>query len=119
MPFKTCPSCGQAWSDREAFLRDPRTCLVGYQPHFAELQAGLFLFNHACGTTLALPAGLFEDLYQGRIFESRLAGSAACAGHCLNSKDLQPCPAACACAFVRAILDRVACWPKTPPLPVH
>jgi hypothetical protein len=115
MSFKSCSKCGHVWPDRADFLADAQCRLVGYQPRFVELHAGFFLFNHICGTTLALPAEEFIDLAPGPIFRTRLRGTAACARHCLNENDLAPCPAACECAYVRAVLDRVAHWPKTPP----
>jgi len=115
MSFKTCPNCGCCWPDRERFLSDPALRLIGYQPNFATLKAGLFLFNHACGTTLAVPAEAFAALYHGPIFQTRLDGREGCAGHCQHEGDLAPCPAACECAYVRAILDRVARWPKAAP----
>lgn len=115
MPFKVCTKCGHVWLDRADFLADVNCRLVGYQPCFVELNAGLFLFNHSCGTTLALRAEDFIDLCAGPIFQARLNGTANCAGHCLNSNDLAPCPAACECAFVRVVLDRVAHWPKVSP----
>jgi hypothetical protein len=113
---KTCPTCGFVWTDRAAFLADPGLRLIGYQPRFIDLKAGFFLFNHTCGTTFAMQAEAFVDLYQGPIFKTRLTGTDACSGQCLNESHLEPCPAACECAYVRAILDRVAHWPKANPV---
>lgn len=106
-PFKTC-SCGAEWADREAFLSDPDIQLVGYQADFEELQLGLILFNHrSCRTTLALRVSVFRDLYDGPVFETRATGGPDCPGYCLHTGNLNPCPALCECAFVRAILQRL------------
>ncbi|MDZ4198482.1 MAG: hypothetical protein U1E27_04260 [Kiritimatiellia bacterium] len=112
-PFKVC-SCGARWSTREEFLKDPSIQLVGYQADFEDLRLGLFLFNHsACRTTLALPAGLFRDLYDGPIFVKRATGGPTCQGYCLHRDNLDPCPAECECAYVREILQRLR---KKPPV---
>lgn len=113
--FKECTSCGRPWNTREDFLEDRNVALVGYQAIYLELTAGLFLFNHlevGCLTTLAIPAALFWDLYEGAIFEERLLNTPRCAGHCLHSDDLKPCPNKCECAFVREILQIVKAWHK-------
>ena len=86
--------------------------LVGYQVNFEELVAGLFLFNHECGTTLALPAQAFTNLYNGPVFQTRLTGQRACRKHCLKEDDLGRCPAKCECAFVREIVALAKEWPK-------
>ena len=78
---------------------------------FEALKAGLFFFNHDCGTTLALYADQFADLYQGPIFQERLQGGDDCPGYCLNKDELEPCPAACECAFVREIIQCVKQFP--------
>jgi hypothetical protein len=114
--FKKCPYCSYAWPTREAFLCDPELTLVGYQVNFKKLTAGLFLFNHACkGTTLAVKALDFQDLYHGPVFTQRLTGSQVCGGHCLHQDDLEPCPECCECSFVRAILQKIRTWPKDVP----
>jgi hypothetical protein len=86
--------------------------MIGYQPLFEKLTAGLFLFNHSCGTTLATPAEAFQDLYDGPIFTERLNGTEECGGHCLHEDDLGPCPAKCECAYVREIMQVILNWPK-------
>jgi hypothetical protein len=113
-PFKTCTKCGHVWPERENFLVDPDLRLVGYQVNFENLKAGLFLFNHGCGTTLAIPAEAFTDLHRGPIFHERLKGAPSCPDICLHQDNFKPCPAACECAYVREVLDRVARWPKQP-----
>lgn len=110
MPFKECPNSRHLWRDRESFLSDPDLRLIDYQVNYGELNAGLFLFTHdvpACGTSLAIKAGKFTDMHQGPIFESRLADTERCAGHCLRVNDLNPCPEKCACAYVRDVLQEV------------
>ena len=111
--FKKCPACGFAWTSREQFLEDPELTLVGYQVNYKQLTAGLFLFNHTCmGSTLAIQALAFRDLYQGPVFTQRLNDSEACPGHCLHRKDLRPCPLQCECGYVRGILQVIRNWPK-------
>lgn len=86
--------------------------MIGYQVDFDELMAGLFLFNHICGTTLAAKADDFQDQYDGPIFTERLIGTKGCEGHCLHKDDLRPCPAKCECAYVREIVQVILNWPK-------
>ena len=112
-PFKVCPKCGHVWGMREGLLSDPAVALVGYQPHFEELVAGLMLFNHrTCRTTLAIEVAAFRDLYHGEVFQHRATGTAECLGLCLQRDDLRVCPARCECAYVRHILHLVATWHK-------
>jgi hypothetical protein len=112
-PFKTCSCCGRVWATRAAFMADPATVPIGYQAFFEELELGLFLFNHAaCGTTMALQAGVFADLREGPVFVERLTGSGPCEGYCLQRNELRPCPNHCECAWVRDVLQTVRRWPK-------
>ena len=110
--FKICPMCAKPWATRDAFLADPALTLVGYQVFWEELELGLLLFNHTCGTTLAVEVARFTDLYDGPIFSTRATGTKACPGHCLHRGNLEPCPAQCECAYVRAILQQIRAWPK-------
>jgi hypothetical protein len=111
--FKKCPSCGHPWKTRDALLEDPNIELAGYQVNFDHLELGLFLFNHlSCRTTLAIPAGDMTGLYDGPIFEERKTGSTECPRYCLYVEELGRCPAKCACAYVREVLQIVAHWPK-------
>lgn len=105
--FKNCSCCSHEWKTRSDFLGDPRVKIIGYQAHFEELKAGLLFFNHTCGTTLALYAEIFADLYDGPIFQDRQTGGENCPGYCLNEENLDPCPAKCECAFVRAIIQHI------------
>ncbi|MBI5558693.1 MAG: hypothetical protein HY885_13760 [Deltaproteobacteria bacterium] len=110
--FKACPSCGKKWQDYNQLLADPATCVIGYQVCFASLREGLFLFNHTCGTTLAIPVGALQHLYDGPLYQERLDNSEKCQGMCLNQHDTEPCPAKCECAYAREILQIVKGWPK-------
>ncbi len=113
--FRRCTSCAAEWPAREDFLGDPDVHVMGYQAHFEELEAGLFLFNHAaCGTTLALPVSAFTDLHGGGVFRERKTGSPDCLGYCLRREELGPCPASCECAYVREVLQLIRRWPKHP-----
>jgi len=110
--FKKCSKCGFEWRERASFLTDPNLEMVGYQVHFEQLQAGLFLFNHTCRTTLAIEAGEFQDLYDGPIFTEKLTSTGDCQGRCLQPSDLHPCLSKCECAFVRNIAQLIRHWPK-------
>ena len=110
--FKKCNLCNFRWRSRESFLSDPNIKVVGYQPYFKELTVGYFLFTHSCGTSLALKAGAFSDLYSGPIFEINMQGGDECPGFCLNQHELRPCPVECECAYVREILQIIRTWPK-------
>lgn len=110
--FKQCPKCSFQWPRQLDFLGDPSLEAIGYQANFGDLMAGIFLFNHDCNGTLAVPADAFKDLYAGPIFKERATASRECPGHCLHEDDLDPCPARCECAYVREILQVVKKWPK-------
>ncbi len=111
--MKRCPCCGYVWETRDAFLSDPRLAVAGYQVNFDDLSLGFFLFSHlACGSTIALPARLFRDLYDGPIYETRATGTDECPEYCLYELELGACLARCECAYVREILQIVRHWPK-------
>jgi len=110
--FQICNNCQTEWETVNAFMRDPAIELVGYMPTFDDLNDGLILFNHHCGTTLACVVGQFEHLYDGPIYENNRHGHDDCPGYCLNKTELSPCPQECSCAFVRDVLQIVARWPK-------
>ena len=103
--FSVCPNCNVSWQDRETFLDDKDVEIIGYQVHFKDLTAGLFMFNHACKGTFTVEVSAFEDLYNGPVFSERATGSESCPGHCLHKDMLEPCPAQCECAFVREIIQ--------------
>ena len=113
--FKRCSSCGYEWESRDGFIEDPALCIIGYQVDFEHLKEGLFLFNHSCGTTLAIMAGDFRDLYEGPVFSERLTGSGECPEYCLHQSELRPCPAKCECAYVREIVQIITDRPRRNP----
>lgn len=114
--FKSCPSCGWRWPTRESFLADPDIVQIGYMVNFKQLELGLIHFNHApCRSTLAISAARFTDLYDGPIFLDRRTRSADCPAFCFQEHELRGCDAPCECAYVRAVLDLIARWPKAVP----
>lgn len=116
MVFKECPSCKHKWGTREELLSDPYMRLVGYQVNYIDLEAGLFLFNHdvdGCGTSLAIDAGLFTDMYHGEIFEDHTKENVEnCPGYCEERRFLGPCSEKCECSYIRKVLSKVEQWPK-------
>ena len=110
--FKTCAVCRKSWNNRDEFLADPNIDMIGYQVHFRDLHRGLFLFNHSCHTSLAIPAEKFIDLYHGEIVKGRKTGTDECPGYCLHEDELEACPAECECAYVRDIMQLIRGWPK-------
>ena len=111
--FKKCPKCDFIWLTRKEFLGDPGAMIIGYQVQFQELVAGLFMFNHTCGTTLVIAAAAFRDLYDGPVFAEPLTGTEECPEYCLRKDELRWCPAKCACAYVREIIQVINNWPRT------
>ncbi|MBM4308111.1 MAG: hypothetical protein FJ123_15375 [Deltaproteobacteria bacterium] len=93
-------------------MEDPALNLIGYQVNFDFLEEGLLLFNHSCGTTLAVMAGAFKNLYDGPIFSERLTNTDECPQYCLRQEELRPCPAKCGCAYVREIIQIINNWTK-------
>jgi hypothetical protein len=114
--FKTCLVCRFNWPDRNHFIEDPDIELVGYQVHFRDLDKGLFIFNHHCKTSLAVPVGLFKDLHEGPIFKKSMTGTDECPEFCLRESELKLCPVECECAFVRDIIQLIKTWPKRKPM---
>ncbi len=111
--FKKCTCCDIPWFSRDEFLQDGNIELVGYQANFRRLELGYFLFNHlTCESTIAIPAGLFKDLFDGSVFAERLIGSDSCPGFCLHHEILEACEEQCECAYVREILQILRNWPK-------
>jgi hypothetical protein len=111
--FKKCSCCEIPWFTRDEFLNDGNLKIIGYQANFSRLELGYFLYNHlTCQSTIAIPAALFKDLYEGPIFSERLTGSEPCPGYCLDKEILEPCVARCECAYVREILQILRDWPK-------
>lgn len=103
--------CGHRWKNRDAFLADPDIRVCGYMADFDRLELGLLLFDHRrCGTTMALKAFLFTDLYKGPVYAERKTGTEDCPGYCLRDCELSPCPARCECAYVREVVDICKGW---------
>ena len=114
LTFKECTCCKSPWYSRDEFLGDSKIDFIGYQVNFADLELGYLLFNHlACQSTIAIPAGLFRDLYDGPIFSERKTGSEDCPGYCLDRDALAPCKAQCECAYIREIMQILRNWPKS------
>jgi hypothetical protein len=102
--FRHCPKCGHSWPSREDFISDPEISLVEYAANFEDLTAGVFAFNHTCGTCIEVKAELFLDLYNGPIFKGKKVGTHECPGFCLYAKALLPCPEFCECACIRELI---------------
>ena len=110
--FKKCSKCGVVWPERFSFLNDRMLRMIGYEADFDKLMAGLLLFARACGATLSIRAGDFQDLYDGPMFIGRLNSTEEFTDYCLNENDLRACPAKCSCAYVREIVQIISNWPK-------
>jgi hypothetical protein len=98
------------------FLSDPAIEIVGYQVNFNQLELGYFLFNHlvdACGTTMAVEALNFKDLYEGPVYSKPLTNTDQCLEYCLNRYDLRHCPTECECAWAREIIQIILHWRKS------
>ena len=107
-PFKKCSMCKTVWTSRDDFLNDPAIEMIGYQPDFENLEIGLFYFNHNrsdCHTTLSFQVNEFSDMYDGPVYQEQKQGSDDCPGLCLYKGNLEPCPARCACAYVRNLMQ--------------
>jgi hypothetical protein len=106
--FKKCSMCHVTWRSREDFLSDSNLSVTGYMANFDRLELGIFLFDHMiCGTTLAIPASRFIDLYDGPMLTTRLTGTDVCPGYCLDKRELRPCTEACECSYMRQILQKI------------
>lgn len=87
-------------------MDDPDVILIGYQVNFDDLKLGLFYFNHeTCGTTMAVYADEFMNLYQGAVWKERATGGSTCPGFCLHTDELRPCQAHCECAGIREVIQ--------------
>ena len=108
--FQTCSGCATRWVDRDSFIDDPLTELIGYQVDFLDLTGGYLLFNHhrdGCGSTLALEVERFVDLYRGSAHPESLYGTAECGGRCGRVDDLARCDRPCRNAWVRELLAQI------------
>ncbi|MBU0909343.1 MAG: hypothetical protein KJ717_07215, partial [Proteobacteria bacterium] len=103
--FKNCTACGKKWITQAIFLFDPAISLVGYQDSFeAVLEAGYLLFNHSCGTTLAVPVNKFQDLPKRPVYLENMKDEEISPEYCLNEDGEQDCRAGCECAHVKKIM---------------
>ena len=109
--FKQCNKCGGQWETRDDFLADGEVEIIGYQVFFQNLRLGLFLFNHSCGTTMAVKAEALLDLYTGPVYRERKNDGRDCPGRCLNKNITSPCSEECRCAFISRIIQIVKGWP--------
>lgn len=102
--FKSCPRCDTSWPDRRSFLEDTDLTYVGYQINPADLDKGLFLFNHVCKSTIGVPVSRFYDLYDGEVWTTNMMGTEACPLYCLVRDEVEICPNQCNCNHVRQII---------------
>jgi len=106
--FKTCPCCGTVWERRRDFLSDPAVTIVGYQPHFEDLELGFFLFNHSeCGSTVSLQVSDLSSLFPGPVFSEARAEWSDWPEFCLRADELRSCPVQCECAYVRDMIELI------------
>ncbi|MBU4263200.1 MAG: hypothetical protein KKC76_15200 [Proteobacteria bacterium] len=111
--FKKCTACGKKWIDKAIFLFDPTISLVGYQVSFdTALEAGFILFNHNCGTTLAVPVNKFQDLHQLPVYIENMTNEEINPEYCLHEDGEQDCQAGCECFHVKKIMNIIKLWPK-------
>lgn len=86
---------------------------MGYQVSFeAALEAGYLLFNHSCGTTLAVPVNKFQDLHQSPVCPGSLNDADISQEYCLTEDGEQDCQTGCECAKVKKIMNVIKLWPK-------
>jgi len=92
---------------------DPDLEMAGYQVHYEHVDTGLLLFNHSCGSTIALTVASVKNLYDGTASEKKAFGSKECPNFCSHSDNLKACPVDCEYAYVRDIMQIIKAWPKT------
>jgi hypothetical protein len=116
--FKSCSYCNVHWSSRETFLSDQNIKLVGYQPHYKNMEEGLFLFNHlTCNSTLSVISQKFRDLYTGPFYainkldEDQLNYD-DCPDFCLFKNKMKGCLQQCERAFVSEVIQIITMWKK-------
>ncbi len=111
--LKSAPAVKIPGIPAKIFWETASSNFVGYQVNFSSLELGYLLFNHlTCQSTIAVPAGLFKDLYDGPVFSERKTDSDQCPGYCNDREALDVCGAECECAYVREIMQIVREWPK-------
>lgn len=105
--FKKCATCATVWNTREEFLNDSSLILNGYKADFNNLGKGLFFFTHKrenCFSTMALPAGLFFEIYGGERYPNSMRMLDECPRYCFDEKKLVRCRVHCKNAFVREVM---------------
>ena len=116
--FKTCACCQQSWPTRDEFLSDSDIKLIGYQPHFKNMEEGLFLFNHlSCRSTLSVISQDFRDLYTGPLYtinklDEEELNYDDCPDFCLFKHKMHGCLQQCERAFVSEIIQVLSMWKK-------
>ena len=103
MSFKTCSMCREVWTTPEVFLRGLSLLPIGLIVDFENPYQSLFMFNHSCGTTLAIEASSFRDHFPLLVGES-LARTPGCPLHCVDIHDLESCNQPCRNAELREFL---------------
>jgi hypothetical protein len=117
--FKQCSYCNKTWISRDEFLGDSDIRLIGYQPHYKNMEEGLFLFNHLiCNSTLSIVSQKFRDLYTGPLYaSSKLEDEPLnyddCPDFCLFKNKMKGCLQQCERAFVSEIIQVLTMWGKT------
>ena len=116
--FKSCAFCKKDWQNRDEFLADRDIKLVGYQPHFKNMEEGLFLFNHhVCNSTLSVISHKFRDLYTGPLYTLNKLNNDElnyddCPDFCLFKHKMQGCLQQCERAFVSEVIQVLSMWRK-------
>ncbi|MFA5927755.1 MAG: hypothetical protein WC838_00425 [Candidatus Margulisiibacteriota bacterium] len=111
--FKKCSCCHQKWRTETEFLSDPGVQFAGYQENFQHMDMGYILFNHCdCGTTIALQAAQFGDLYRGPIFIDSFSPNNKCPEYCLLKDDCLHCTEGHECGYAKKIIQGIVSYPK-------
>ena len=110
--LKKCTMCNHKWYSRNDFLNDHNVIFVGYQVNFSNPEKGVFLFNHSCKRTMAIPISSFRDLYNGQIYDKALTGYEECPAYCLREDEFRVCNAKCKYAYIREIIQIIQNWEK-------
>jgi len=116
--FKRCSYCQETWYNRDEFLGDSKIQFVGYQPHYKNMEEGLFLFNHLiCTSTLSIISQKFQDLYTGPFYTSNKLNDDQlnyddCPDFCLFKNKMKGCLQQCERAFVSEIIQILSMWRK-------
>jgi hypothetical protein len=105
--FRTCSLCQREWPTRVDFELDPELPVLGIVVHFGDPYRGLVLFNHRCGTTIAIAVADFRDELPPLAGELH-TGQEGCPGHCLRFADLEACDQPCRNAPLRRFVHSLA-----------